>query len=180
MGRGNVCVSGPHEGLFYIDNDDILVYRREDPFGGEVETRLMGELNYAELTGGEWRYDERGTAEEEADILDWFIRGFTKLFPSFQRPQREVWLRNGPWGDCTRRVILENGLFYIAIEDNEWSIAVELLQKEDPYEHLTGLQSRYFKKYIEGVKTCLLDRLPSIGVWTGAWTSSTISGGEAR
>lgn len=179
MGRGNVSVSGPHEGLYYIDNGDIHVYRRDDPFNDEVETRLMGELSYAELTGSEWLYDEVGTAEEEADVLDWFMRGFTRLFPSFQRPQREVWLKNGPWGDCTRKVILENGLYYIAIEDNEWSLAVELLQKEDPYDnHLTGLQSRYFKKYLEGVKTCLLERLPSIGVWTGPWTSRAIRAGE--
>lgn len=24
MGRGNVCVTGPHEGLYYIDNDHVL------------------------------------------------------------------------------------------------------------------------------------------------------------
>ena len=25
MGRGNVCVTGSYEGLFYIDNDDLRV-----------------------------------------------------------------------------------------------------------------------------------------------------------
>lgn len=25
MGKGNVCVSGPYEGLFYIDNDYTTV-----------------------------------------------------------------------------------------------------------------------------------------------------------
>lgn len=30
MGKGNVCVSGPYEGLFYIDNDYTTVLRRED------------------------------------------------------------------------------------------------------------------------------------------------------
>ena len=33
MGRGNVSVSGEFEGLYYIDNDDIHVYRREDLAG---------------------------------------------------------------------------------------------------------------------------------------------------
>lgn len=46
MGRGNVCVNGPYEGLYYIDNDHIHVYRRDDPFSDEPETRLMGELDY--------------------------------------------------------------------------------------------------------------------------------------
>ena len=27
MGRGNVCVFGEYEGLYYIDNDHIHVYR---------------------------------------------------------------------------------------------------------------------------------------------------------
>ena len=29
MGRGNVCVTGSYEGLFYIDNDDLRVYRKD-------------------------------------------------------------------------------------------------------------------------------------------------------
>lgn len=31
MGRGNVCVTGSYEGLFYIDNDDLRVYSRNAP-----------------------------------------------------------------------------------------------------------------------------------------------------
>lgn len=53
MGRGNVCVTGPHEGLYYIDNDHVHVYRRDDPFSDEPETRLMGELDYGELSYGD-------------------------------------------------------------------------------------------------------------------------------
>lgn len=40
MGRCNVCVTGPYEGLFYIDNDDLRVYRRNDPYAKEEETGL--------------------------------------------------------------------------------------------------------------------------------------------
>ena len=28
MGRGNCCVFGSHEGLYFIDNDDFHVYRK--------------------------------------------------------------------------------------------------------------------------------------------------------
>ena len=31
MGRGNVCVTGKYEGLYYIDNDHFHVYRRDEP-----------------------------------------------------------------------------------------------------------------------------------------------------
>lgn len=34
MGRGNVCTFGKCEGLYYIDNDDLCVYR---PIGGDAD-----------------------------------------------------------------------------------------------------------------------------------------------
>ena len=138
MGRGNVCVAGPHEGLYYIDNDHFHVYRRDEPGVEYPETRLMGDLSYDELTGNEWLYDEWGTGEEEDDILECFISSFVRMFPSFERPMLDKWLTEPGFGGRSRRVILESKLFYIAVEDNEWSLAVELLQKEDPYDdHLS-------------------------------------------
>lgn len=176
MGRGNVSVSGQHEGLFYIDNDHIHVYRRDDPYEDEPETRLMGDLEYSELTGGDWLYDEWGTMEEQGDIEECFVDSFGRMFPSFSRVREEVWIRNGAYGDLCRRVIMESKLFYIALEDNDWSMAVELIQKEDPYDdHLSGLQARHHQRYLDGMKTCLLERLPSIGIRTSAWTHGVIS-----
>ena len=83
MGRGNVCVTGQYEGLYYIDNDHIHVYRKDDPFAEEQEVRLLGELDYAELTGVEWLYDEEGTGNEEDDVLECFMDDFIRSFPSF-------------------------------------------------------------------------------------------------
>lgn len=127
MGRGNVSVSGPYEGLYYIDNDNYHVYRRDDPMDEEPDTRLMGDLDYDELTSGAWLYDDEGTGNELDDIEECFIDDFTQMFPSFARCSSNEWLRNGRYGYFTRRAILESGLFYIAIEDNEWSMAVELV-----------------------------------------------------
>ena len=172
MGRGNVCVTGAYEGLYYIDNDDFHVYRRDDPHSDdEFESRLLKDLSYQELTGGEWYYCESDTAEEEDSILECFVEGFTKLFPTFRQPEpAELRLKDDG------RVLLESKLFYIALEDNEWSLAVELLQKEDPYDdHLSGLQGRHYLKYLDGMKRCLLERLPSIGTYAGAWMSGTIT-----
>ena len=57
---------------------------------------------------------------------------------------------------------------------------VEYIQKEDPYDdRLSGLQARHYQRYLDGMKKCLLDRLPSIGTRTGAWTSGLIKGEEA-
>lgn len=68
MGRGNVCVTGPYEDLYYIDNNNYHVYRRNDPLDEEPEIRLMGDLDYSELTSGKWYCDEIGTSEELNDI----------------------------------------------------------------------------------------------------------------
>lgn len=172
MGRGNVCVTGKYEGLYYIDNDDFYVYRREEPDSDkEFESRLLKDLSYPELTGGEWFFCESETEDEKDDILECFIEGFTRMFPSFRRPEpAELWLEDA-------RVILESKLFHIAVEDNQWSLAVKLLQKEEPWGDvwMENLQKRLYEKYLDGMKRCLLEVLPSIGTYKGAWQSDIIT-----
>lgn len=170
MGRGNVCVTGNYEGLYFIDNNHIHVYRDSEDTSDYPETRLMGELDYGELTSGRWLYDEEGTGNEEDDILECFMDDFTRMFPSFQRVRCDTWI------DRSLRAILESKLFYIAIEDNEWSVAVELIQKEEPWglTWMENLQKRLYEKYQDGVKKCLLNRLPSICTRHGPWMSGII------
>lgn len=92
MGRGNVCVTGEYEGLYYIDNDHFHVYRRDEPDSDdEFQSRLLGDLSYEELTSGEWHFDEWETSDEEDDILECFIESFTWMFRSFERPTKETW-----------------------------------------------------------------------------------------
>ena len=167
MGKGNVRVTGKYEGLYYINKDDTNVYyRSNDTTDDEFETCLLGSLGCKDLTDGEWLYDEWGSGEELEDVLWCFVDSFTKRFPSFKKPQKDEWINN------SIEVILENGLFYVGVEDNEWSTAVELLQKEDPYDnHLEGLQKRHYKKYLDGMSKALLERLPSIWSRCSAWTS---------
>lgn len=176
MGRGNVCVTGPYEGLYYIDNEDFHVYRRTDDYDDYPETRLMGYLDYAELTGDEWIFDEEGTGNEEDDVLECFMEELCKMFPSFKRPAKETWTTEPGFGGRSRKLLLENGLFCIYLEDNEWSLAVELVQKEEPWGDvwMENLQKRLYKKYLDGMKKALLNRLPGIGTYTGAWTSGRI------
>ena len=60
-GKGNVCVSGPYEGLFYIDNDYTTVLRREDDC---EDTALQKELRAEEVSGSDWLFDEEGSSNE--------------------------------------------------------------------------------------------------------------------
>ena len=175
MGRGNVCVHGKFEGLYYIDNDTYTVMERDDEYDEYPEHVLRKDLD--DWAG--WHEDEVGTMLELEDVLECFMSSFCAMFHSFERVFPERWIKDGPCGDYYRRAIMENGLFYIAIEDNEWSLAVELVQKDDPYDdHLSGLQSRHFQRYLDGIKTCLLERLPHICTRGGPWTSGVIRKSE--
>jgi hypothetical protein len=172
-------VTGPYEGLFYIDNDDLRVYRRNDPYAKEEETSLQRDLSCEDFSGDEWLLDEIGSSYEEEDVLECFCNEMRKLCPSFKPAASD-----SVWFDRGRRVILENELFYICIEDNEWSLAVELIQK-DGYSDcqsawLSSLQRAKYKRYLESMKTALLTRLPEIGTYTGAWTSGHITREEAH
>ena len=155
MGRGNVCVTGSYEGLFYIDNDDLRVYRKDGPGTDDCEDRLQRDLDYADITGPDWYLDEVGSSYEEEDVLECFCAELRKLCPSFQPAvNSNVWLGN------ERRVILENELFYICVEDNEWSLAIELVQK-DGYSDcesawMAGLQKRRYRGYLDSMKKALL------------------------
>lgn len=116
----------------------------------------------------------RGMSEKE-DIEECIIADFTAMFHSFRRPEKETWL------DRDTRVLLESKLFVIGLVDNEWSMAVELLQKEEPWGDIwmENLQKIHYQKYLEGLKKAMLWRLPSIGTYKGAWTSGRLTREEA-
>ena len=171
MGCGNVCTTGSYEGLFYIYNNDLRVYRRNDPYAKDEETRLQCDLNLEDLSGDEWLFDEIGSSNEEEDVLECFCEELRKIYPSF-RPPIDKW---DTWRDGTRRVLLENRLFYICVEDNEWSLAVELIQRDDDYRQLAGLQEWHYTHYLKGMEKALLSRLTKIGTYAGPWTHGTLA-----
>ena len=167
MGRGNVCVTGKYEGLFYIDNDDLdLYYAVNDDDAEEV---FRKSLNYEDLTSGEWELDTDLTRLNWDDVVYNFTSAFTKRFPSFSICSK--WMDK--YRDAT--AIMENNLFWVAVEDNEWSVAVKLIQKEDPYDnHLEGLQKRHYQRYLDGIRDALFEQFDELGTYAGAWTSGCI------
>ena len=178
MGRGNVRVTGLYEGLYYIDNDYYQVFRRTDTFADDEEGmyRLLSDLSTDELNSDDWVYDAESSSCELDFILEGFIDFFCQKYASFTRPQKDTWLAYPHHG---KRVILESNLFYICAEDNEWSTAIELIQKDSPYDdHLVGLQKTHFAKYLDGMKEALLNSLPCIGFYTGPWTHGVLTRGE--
>ncbi len=168
MGRGNVRVDGAYEGLYYIDYEDIHSYYRVNG-NGEKELRPLKDLDCNDLQSGIWNFDEWESRNRQKKLLDALASRFTEMFPSFT-PATDSRFGNGA------ETLLESNLFLIAVEDNEWSLAVELLQKDDPDGgSIYGLQGRHYQRYLEGLKECLLELLPSIGIYAGAWTSGRIT-----
>ena len=118
MGRGNVCVHGKYEGLYFIDRDYIDVYTAL-PLNEEdcCLIKTLGNLSCEDLRSGIWNFDEVASEEAVYQVLEGFMEAFQKRFPSFERFETETWMDG-------RRLLLENGLFIIALEDNEWSLAM--------------------------------------------------------
>ena len=149
MGRGNVCVFGEYEGLYYIDWDNFSS-EFEDEYGNVIQD-----------------YDFQ--REEWENSLEQFISDFTQRFKSFS--ECDEWIGN------SEKAILENSLFYITIEDNEWSIAIKLIQKEQGYYdsgNIENLQVKHYKNYLDGMRDCLFNQFEELGTYGGPWTSGRI------
>lgn len=169
MGKGNVSVHGPYEAVYYISNSFLHVYREDEPYKEEPEVRLLNDIPCCELDTCRWLFDEEGSMNEEADVLECIVDTLGHRFRSMTPVLGEKWVSR------TQRVIMENELFAIAVEDNENSLAVELLQKEVKYdERILSFQKRHFERYRDALRDAMLERVPEISFPTSAWTSGTI------
>ena len=101
----------------------------------------------------QWDYEEDMAA---------MLHAIQQRFPSFA--PCDTWIGRDA------HAVLENGLFYVALEDNVWSVAVKLLQKEDWYGNLEGLQAGLYQRYLIGIKALLLGMFGKIGAYGGPWT----------
>ena len=161
MGRGNECVTGKYEGLYFADKDYLEAYIKANDADEGPIVKLLGMLTYEEMN--EYEFDYELSEEFYEEFVFNFKENMEKRFKSLSSTNE------------TFGTVLENKLFKIVIIDNEWSYAVELLQKESEYGgNIEGLQAKHFKRYLEGIKESLLEIFPEIGTYTGPWTSGKI------
>lgn len=149
MGKGNARVHNDYEGLYYIDWDN---------FNSEFENEEGEKFIDYDMQLWEWE-----------DSLKMFKQDFKKKYKSFTDCDE--------WIGRDEHAILESELFYIAIEDNEWSMAIKLLQKDTPYHwvgNIENLQKKHYQTYLNGIKECLFNQFDTLGVYGGPWTSGTI------
>lgn len=172
MGRGNCCVLGAYEGLYYIDNDDLYVYRPVGSIAAEdPELRLRRNIHFEDLA--EWEYSDIDTEWWEGEVIEDLTNDLMDRFPSFTPCDK--------WITSERHAILENKLFYIALEDNQWAMAVELIQKEGIYDDsIIPLQKRHHQYYLQGIKMALFAQFETLGVYNGPWTNKFIHREEEK
>ena len=163
MGRGNCCTYGPYEGLWYIDRDLIDVYYNEET----DEYKVARDIDLSEFPSYKYSYTESDFNFD--DMLDVIKERMIAKFTSFEPVDR--WVSDGGTR-CDRHAFLENELFFIAVEDNQWSYAIELIQKGP--ENLAGLQKRFYQTYLDAIKNILLDYYGEVSYRCGAWMSGTI------
>lgn len=152
MEHENVRVPGKCKGLCYVSCDNYFVYRHYNERRGKYEYKLPKEMG-ANEANEEWEYDEIETSEKKESILYDFADAFVRRFRSFAYTDPNGWVTPIP------HKIIENGLFYIAVDDfadGELAMAVKLIQKDYPHSsRLRGLQKRYCQLYLDGMKKIL-------------------------
>ena len=173
MGRGNVCVHGKYEGLYYVDNGFLEMYSKRYRYE-DMDTCLRKDID--NLEDG-WEFDEEATYQNFDDFERAFVSRMLERFPSMHKPRR-----GREWVSRSQRVVVENKLFYVVFEDNTWSLAVELIQKEPPFGDgsYEGLQANAYKSYLKGILHTILELTGEAGTYKGAWAHGTIKiGGES-
>lgn len=167
MGRGNVAV-GHNDRLYYVNYDYFQVFRHKtDP-----EKDLLNITQYYELSKDkqdEYAYDETISQENYNDFKNELVCRMTKRYKSMTAKDR--------WLGRSQHAICSNALFHVALEDNEWSVAVELIATSDGS---PNLQKRHISSYAKSLRNILLDMFPEIYIRTGAWTSSPLTQKDAK
>lgn len=161
MGRGNTRTTDPYESTTYVDYDFINVYQHESLTNedGEILCVLQGETDNYDNNFTNWKYDEYLSQLNYNDFEENLTYLLKKRFPSLRQHDHEP---------------LQNELFTIELEDNEWSLAV-LLRCKDSYDYNIGnLQKRHHASYTEGIRRAVLEMMPSFSIPTSAWTSAKI------
>lgn len=165
MGRGNCNVNtGIGEKVYYVDNDLLqLYYEKANPehivFGKELTIE----------NSSQYEYDQDESQQFFDDTINNIKTQLMKKFKSLKETNH--------WNGRRKHVILESDSFEIALEDNEWSIAFELLMKPDGN---AGLKKNNAKSFGKGLRDILLDNFEKIYIRTSAWTCGKVTKESAK
>lgn len=147
--------------LFYMDYKNVLVYTHKKN-KGNIKIGTDPDLT------ADYKYDEDLSQLRFDAFRDKFVTTLMAAFPELKEVDE--------WKGKKRHIIMENDCVQIAFEDNNWSVAVEIiLNLNDETEGTTEEQQQVF----DAIETCVRDTLllcvPTIYTRNGSWSTEPLT-----
>lgn len=147
--------------LFYMDYKNVLVYTHKK---NKDDIKIGTD---PDLTS-DYKYDEDLSQLRFDAFRDKFVTTLTTTFPELTEIDE--------WKGKKRHIIMETDYIQIAFEDNNWSVAVEIiLNINDESETTSDEQQQAF----DAIETCVRDTLlqcaPTIYTRNGSWATEELT-----
>lgn len=164
MRNRNINVSSS-DALYFVHYDTVELYKNKH---NPLDIRPKADIPAGKEA--DYKFDAETSQKKYDEYIDTFCRLMRRRLPSLKPVQNTERSR--------RKILLQNSMFSIAVEDNNWSFAVELLSRpECPYK---SLQKHHFASFVKGMQDCLFILFNEIYVRTGSWTADPITKANAR
>lgn len=160
----NVSVNPDKEALFYVDYSCMDVYVNIND-SNDVKTNNDPAIAQNPDT---YQFDETLTQARFDSFRKQFIKKMQDKFTSLKLHDATI---------KGKHQLLINDMFIIAFEDNDWSVAVELL--ENPKCKNPDLRPNLFPNFKKGMRDILLDLVDEIHVRTGSWSTQPMTKADA-
>ena len=162
MSQGNVNVS-LNDGLYYIHYNSVNVYKsKQNPKDlrtiDQIPSHQRNQFNL-DLPLSQANYDA---------WLEQFRKAMCKRYKSYRIVDKYL--------KRTQRIVLENNMFQVIIEDNEWSFAVELISiPQCPYK---AFQKHLFSQFFKGMREILFTITETIYIRNGSWSAEPFTASD--
>lgn len=159
MTKGNINVS-MRDGLFYIPYNYIHVYRLKTD-----KSKYLLERDITPDEADQYVFDKKRSQSRYDLWINSIVYQLTKRFKTYSRVDK--------YPAPNKRILLENSMFQIVIEDNKWSFAVELINR--PGYKYPALQTKLFKNFFKGLREILLNNTDVIYTRNGTYSAQAFT-----
>lgn len=144
-------------GLFYIDYKDIFIYNKPN----DSNFIKQKDINPDELNNYEFNQDASQAHYNNCidKISDYMANNFDSMLKTDLREKK-------------KHIIAVNQLFQVTLEDNDWSIAVQLLPVKKANK---GLQKQMYYAFLHGLRNALFEQFDTLYVRNGSWSQIDIT-----
>ena len=160
----NVSVNPNSEAVFYVDYSLMDVYvNKNNP--NDVKTNNDPVI---EQQADIYQFDETLTQARFDSFKKQFITKMQDKFKSLKSYDETV---------KGKHILLTNDSFLIAFEDNDWSVAIELLETPKPKD--PDIRPNLFPTFKQGIRDVLLELVDTIHLRTGSYSTRTMTKADA-